>query len=73
MRDDNKTWKACLYVEVIDNFGLDDNDIKKFQSNLLVGRSFAAWYILQQRKGFRPFQTKIKMMYCIEGNIENCE
>lgn len=64
-------WTGVFLVEVWDHFGLDDKDLKKFQSYPLVGEGFASWWILQHKKNYKPFRTKIRNIYTIKGNINN--
>ena len=49
------TFSCKLRIDVYDNFGLDEKDVRKFYA--LVG--FRAWYVLQHYRGFRPFLTKM--------------
>lgn len=61
-------WEATLGVKIIDHFGLNREDVLKFQSfgtkfwPPLVnpsGPGFSAWYLLQHLHGYKPFQTEI--------------
>jgi hypothetical protein len=62
----NKTWEARVTVTIIDHFGLDRADAKKFQ---LVHRGFADWWLLQHDRGFVPFKTKITIKLIIAGDL----
>lgn len=50
-------WNAQLNIIIKDNFGLDKNDALTYQ-NYHAG--FAAWWLLQHVRGYRPFKTIIK-------------
>jgi hypothetical protein len=70
-------WEGTFYVETIDHFGLDDADPEKFLvikglnlgmfQNLHSG--FAAWWILQHKKAYRPFITKLRFVTRLKGKI----
>ena len=49
-------WTADLNITIKDHFGLDKNDALTYQ-NYHAG--FAAWWILQHCRGYKPFETKI--------------
>lgn len=75
--DVNGNWNATFYVEAIDHFGLDNEDpnhtfrfkgIKvAIYQHLHIG--FAAWWVLQHKKSYRPFVTKIRIGVELNGNI----
>jgi hypothetical protein len=69
-------WKAYLDVEIIDHFGLDDDDptnkIKITGISMqyqFLHSGFAAWWILQHRRAYVPFITKIKFRAEISGSL----
>lgn len=57
-------WYADIEVTIFDNFGLDKNDALMYQGK---HAGFAAWWLLQHTKGFKPFVTKIVIKSSIEG------
>ena len=57
-------WYADIEVTIYDNFGLDKNDALMYQGK---HAGFAAWWLLQHTKGFKPFVTKIVIKSSIEG------
>ena len=50
-------WTANLNIIIKDHFGLDKNDALTYQNK---HAGFAAWWILQHSRGYRPFETQIK-------------
>jgi hypothetical protein len=50
-------WTANLNVIIKDHFGLDKNDALVYQDNHV---GFAAWWILQHCRGYKPFETVVK-------------
>ena len=71
-----KEWEGTFYIEVFDHFGLDDEDLGKFQNatfpftiNKTPGRGFASWWLLQHHKGKKPFRTQMKFIVNIKGKI----
>jgi hypothetical protein len=66
-------WQGIFYVEVVDHFGLDNNDpnhrLKRVFTYQFLNDGFASWWILQHRRNYKPFRTKIKFVICLEGNI----
>ena len=50
-------WVANLNVIIKDHFGLDKNDALTYQNN---HAGFAAWWLLQHTRGYRPFETQVK-------------
>ena len=66
---DDGTYTGCLKFTFMDNFGLDEDDIKEF--GFLPG--FRSWYVLQHYDGYeekyRPFKTVVTIDYPISGKI----
>ena len=60
-------WEGDFYFEVIDHFGLDKADALKYQ---WWHSGFAAWWILQHKRGYVPFRTVIRINARIRGKIE---
>jgi len=70
--DDMGKWQGYFYVEVWDHFGLDNNDPNNRILNIpyqFYHSGFACWWILQHRRNYIPFKTKIKFLVCLEGQI----
>jgi hypothetical protein len=63
-RTDNN-YEATYEITLWDHFGLDLNDIRKF--NFWAG--FRAWFILQHLRGYKPFITKVQFEKTFTGNI----
>jgi len=59
-------WEGTFFFEVTDHFGLDKRDVLKFQSK---HSGFAAWWLLQHKRDYRPFKTKIWVKATIRGDI----
>jgi hypothetical protein len=59
-------WSASVEVTLTDNFGLDINDARVYQGK---HSGFAAWYILQHKRGYVPFVTKIVIKSSIGGRL----
>lgn len=57
-------WTADIEVTIYDNFGLDKNDALTYQGK---HSGFAAWWLLQHTRGYKPFQTKFVIKTRIEG------
>ena len=57
-RIDNIThkWTACINLVIYDHFGLDKKDALMYQN---YNAGFAAWWILQHCRGYKPFITKV--------------
>jgi len=51
-------WTASITVTIKDHFGLDKNDALTYQDN---HAGFAAWWILQHCRGYKPFETQLKI------------
>ena len=63
---ENSYWVADIYFEVYDHFGMDKNDAITYQSKFL---GFAAWWILQHQRNYKPFVTLIKGKATIKSFI----
>lgn len=50
-------WTANINVTIKDHFGLDKNDALTYQNS---HAGFAAWWILQHCRGYKPFETQVK-------------
>ncbi|MFZ4474509.1 MAG: DUF3289 family protein [Saprospiraceae bacterium] len=59
-------WGGEFYIEVTDHFGLDKHDAIVYQGH---HSGFAAWWVLQHKRNYPPFRTKIKITARIKGNI----
>lgn len=66
-----KEGQGMFYIEVFDHFGLDNEDLIKFQNSwpAQIGRGFVAWWVLQQLKGKKPFRTQMKFLVKLKGKI----
>lgn len=51
-------WTASITVKIKDHFGLDKHDALTYQNN---HAGFAAWWILQHCRGYKPFETNLKI------------
>ena len=49
-------WTAVITVKIKDHFGLDRHDALTYQD---YHSGFAAWWILQHCRGYKPFETNI--------------
>ena len=58
-------WDCYFLVNVVDHFGLDDDDAVDTQ--YLLG--FVAWWALQHRRGWWPFRTDIWFVAHLSGDI----
>jgi hypothetical protein len=78
-KDESGNWEGTFYIETIDHFGLDDIDpnkpfmIKDFNVGIFqhLHSGFAAWWILQHKKAYVPFRTKLRFVAVLKGNINN--
>ncbi|MBT0725539.1 DUF3289 family protein [Rosenbergiella sp. S61] len=63
----NDSYRAVVYYNVQDHFGLDVDDISKFMFNQF--RFFRVWFVLQRYNqfGFRPFMTNMEATVEIIG------
>jgi Protein of unknown function (DUF3289) len=59
----NYTGTGTLVYTLYDHFGLDWEDVLKFQDYPIAGNGFKAWYILQHYRTAKPFITEIKFEY----------
>ncbi|MEO1624416.1 MAG: DUF3289 family protein [Bacteroidota bacterium] len=59
-------WEGEFYFEIIDHFGLDKADALKYQ---WWHSGFAAWWILQHKRGYVPFRTVMRINARVKGNI----
>jgi hypothetical protein len=66
-----KQWSGSFYFQTFDNFGLDNEDLLKFQMHPLFGQGFASWWILQHKWGYHPFRTELRSVFKIKGNLNN--
>ena len=69
----SREWQCTFYFQVFDNFGLDDEDLLKFQgynSSLLFGRKLASWWILQKVRNYKPFRTEIRHVVTLKGDLD---
>jgi Protein of unknown function (DUF3289) len=61
-----REWSMDIFVEISDNFGLDRDDVLTYQ-NKNVG--FAAWWVLQRQRGYKPFKVKMLITQKIKGKL----
>lgn len=59
-------WTATVIVKIYDNFGLDLNDAVTYQD---WHAGFPAWYILQHRKNYKPFETVVTVRLNISSQF----
>jgi len=64
--DPTGAWYADVLVTVHDHFGLDKHDALTYQDQHL---GFAAWWLLQHTRGYRPFETIIHVKKRILGTL----
>ncbi len=57
---------AIITLIIHDHFGLDKNDALSYQDEPIVGDGFAAWWILQHKMAYKPFETIIKVRKKLE-------
>lgn len=62
-------WSCYFVVNVVDHFGLDDDDVVDFQDHFPGGNGFIAWWTLQHRHDWRPFNTDIWFVVQLGGQI----
>lgn len=60
-----KKWTASLNIIIKDHFGLDKGDALKYQNNHV---GFAAWWLLQHCRGYKPFETQVKFKMNLVSN-----
>lgn len=58
---------VIIIVEILDHFGVDLKDIEEKQDDFKYGVGFTAWWILQHRKGYKPFITQVNIKCKISG------
>lgn len=54
--EDETSWLVDVTVTIKDHFGLDKHDALEYQD---YHPGFAAWWLLQHTRNFKPFETKI--------------
>jgi len=59
--DSKGNWTANVSFTIHDHFGLDKNDVLKNQGRVVGGRGFEAWWLLQNDRGYKPFETIINV------------
>jgi hypothetical protein len=71
----NNKWLAEVYIEIQDNFGLDTEDVLKFQTlklwgwPVLVIEGFPSWWYLQHNRNYSPLKTIIRIKASIIGDL----
>lgn len=60
----NGYYKADITIHMIDAFGLDKGDLKRFPY-----AGFKSWAMLQHFRGYKPFRIYINVRTTIEGNL----
>lgn len=60
------TWSASVIFDIDDHFGLDKKDALVYQG---WHEGFGAWWMLQNKKGFVPFHTRVRNVFIISGDI----
>jgi hypothetical protein len=65
----NGKWKATFIITITDWFGMDNNDVDKYQYVPYIGNGFAAWWLLQHTRGYKPLETKISCAVTLSGNL----
>jgi RHS repeat-associated protein len=69
-------YTANITVHLIDAFGLDKGDVRRFQKNVLnifspsLGEGFGAWWLLQHSRGYVPFTINMDIQKTISGTIK---
>ena len=58
-------WTTNLNIIIKDHFGLDKNDALTYQG---YHAGFAAWWLLQHTRGYKPFKTQIKFKMNLAPN-----
>jgi hypothetical protein len=53
----NGNWTADVSFTIHDHFGLDKADVLKNQNRVLGGVGFESWWLLQNDRGYKPFET----------------
>lgn len=57
---------AIITLTIHDHFGLDKNDALSYQIYPVGGSGFAAWWILQHKRAYKPFETIIHVKKKLE-------
>ena len=65
---DSGDWSASFYLRIEDNFGLDDDDLIKFQ-NISLG--FSSWWMMQHVHNIIPFISDIRVKINVAGNVND--
>ncbi len=63
-----KDWSINVIIKIIDHFGLDFNDVIRYQFEDF-GAGFAGWYILQHKRNYVPFLTRIVTRCTLSGRL----
>jgi len=65
---DAHTWSATLYLNILDHFGLDDDDIsgQNLWRRGVIG--FGAWWTLQHKRDYTPFRSVVRLRTNINGS-----
>ena len=67
------SWNATIHMQIIDHFGLDYNDVIKYQDTrkylIKFGNGFAGWYLLQNKYKYQPFRTVLKYRIEVSGEF----
>lgn len=71
LNQDTKEWTGSFYFQTFDHFGLDDEDLDGNQHLLFSGEGFASWWLLQHQRGYTPFETELRYVFKIKGNLNN--
>ncbi len=64
----NGKWTATFIITIKDWFGVDSNDVTTYQ-NGFFGNGFAAWWLLQHKRGYPPVQTIVSLGVTLTGNM----
>lgn len=59
-------WNATVTVKIYDNFGLDHDDVIKYQG---VHHGFIGWYLLQHQRNYIPFETVVTVRVNIRSHF----
>ncbi|MFQ6610404.1 MAG: DUF3289 family protein, partial [Fidelibacterota bacterium] len=59
-------WEGTFFFEITDHFGLDKKDALKYQTK---HSGFAAWWLLQHKRDYRPFMTKVWVTATLKGDM----
>ncbi|KAF0236399.1 MAG: Uncharacterized protein FD136_928 [Chitinophagaceae bacterium] len=64
----NGKWTATFVITIKDWFGVDTNDVINYQYGFF-GSGFAAWWLLQHKRGYKPVQTVVSLGVTLSGNL----